>query len=71
MAQTSTYQDAQETVDKEGVEELILDFLLLIKTMYEEVGQGKANEPHETIPANGKRTQTESHQIRIPDNITK
>ena len=42
MAQTSTNQDAKETVDKEGIEKLVLDLLFLVSLLAHLFGQDLA-----------------------------
>jgi hypothetical protein len=42
MSQTGTYQNTNETIEKERVEKLVLDFLFFIEALYNEICQGKA-----------------------------
>jgi hypothetical protein len=45
MSQTGTYQNTNETIEKERIEQLILDFLFFIEALHYEVRQGKAYQP--------------------------
>ena len=69
MAQTGTDQDAEETVDKEGVKVLVLDLLFLIQPFHDHIGQCQSDDPHQTIPAHCYRTQMKCLQVRLPDDI--
>ena len=69
MAQAGTNKDAQEAVNEEWIEEFVLYFLLFIEPLHNEIGQRKANNPHQTIPAHRYRTKVECLQIWLPDDI--
>ena len=39
MSQTGTYEDTNEAIEEQGVEELVLDLLLLIQALDHQIGQ--------------------------------
>ena len=45
VSQTGSQEDADETVDEEWVEQLILDVLLFIESLDDEVSQRQTDEP--------------------------
>ena len=55
MAQTGADKDAEEAVDEQRVEQLVLDFLLLVQPLDNEVSQCQADEPAQRVPAERQR----------------
>ena len=49
VAYAGSRKDADEAVEEEGLEELVLDLLLLIETLHEEVGACEAYHPKQCI----------------------
>jgi hypothetical protein len=69
VTQSGTYQDAQKTIDEERVEQLVLDFLFLVKFFYNYISQQQSYKPAKGIPAYGERTETKCHLVGVPDDI--
>ena len=69
VPQSGTNQNTEETVDVEWGEELILDLLLLIQPFHHEKGQRDSDGPHQPVPSHRQRTQSECHEVWIPDDI--
>ena len=69
VPQSGTNQDTEETVDVERSEEFVLDFLLLIQAFHHEKGQYDSDGPHQPVPSHRQRTQSECHEVWIPDDI--
>ena len=55
MAQTGADKDAEEAVDEQRVEQLVLDFLLFVQPFDNEVSQCQADEPAQRVPAERQR----------------
>jgi len=66
VSQPGTYQDAEETVEEEGLKQLLLDMLFPVESAHQQVGGSKPQEPAQPIPAHGEWSEVEKHQIRVP-----
>ena len=53
MPQTGTKQDAEETIEEQGLEEFVLYLLVLIEFLHYEVGACQAQHPKEGVEAQG------------------
>jgi len=69
MPQTGTDQDAEEAVEQEGVEELVLDLLLLVQTAHDEVGDDYTDEPAQGVPAEGHGANGEGLNVWVPEDV--
>ena len=60
MPQTGAHKDADEAVDEQGVEQLVLYLLFFIQAFHHKVGQQQSDEPAQGVPAEGHRPDGES-----------
>ena len=63
MPQAGTEQDAEEAVEEQRFEELVLNLLILIEFLYYKIGTGQAQHPKEGVEAQGTNADG-----RIPSN---
>jgi len=69
VAQSGTDEDAEEAVEEQRVEQLVLDFLLLVEFPYHEIGNNQTEEPAQGVPAEGVRADAECFYRRVPDDV--
>ena len=69
VAQSRTHQHGNKDVDKQRLELLVGDMLLLIESLHEQVAQNQTDHPAYGIPTNAKMSHVEHDLVRVPDNI--
>ena len=69
MTQARSQQDAEETVYKQRVKQLVLDFLVLIQPTHHKIRTGNSYQPAHTIPPQRNRSQMAYHLRRVPSDV--
>ena len=69
VAEARAYEYADEAVDEQRVEQLGLDFLLLVEPPDYEVGGQQAHEPAQRIPAQREAAEMEGHEVGVPEDV--
>ena len=71
MSQSGTYENTDETIDEQRVEELVFHFLVFVQPTHHEVCAYDAHKPTHTIPAQGYGTNVSDDLIGIPEDEAK
>ena len=70
MAQTGTHNHTEKEVEKERIEQFVLEFLVFVQPFHDVVGQTEADEPAQTVPAHAIRPDVKCHQVGIPEDVS-
>lgn len=66
VPQTRTYQNAEKAVEEQWVEEAVGYFTVAVLPAYDEIGKGQADNPQESVVADGDAEKVEQFGIGIP-----
>ena len=66
MSQTCTYEDAEETIKEQRIELLVGNFTVAVLLPHDEIGEGKSDNPQESVVADGDAEKVEQFGIGIP-----
>ena len=69
VAEACTHQYAQEDIEKERVKLLVAIFVLLVEPLHEQVGQYKARQPAQGVPAHGERAKVDGYLRGLPIDV--
>ena len=66
VPQTRTYQNAEKAVEEQWVEEAVGYFTVAVLPAYDEIGKAQADNPQESVVADGDAEEVEQFGIGIP-----